>query len=191
MAFGGRFEVSSVNSSALRAVLSADYESFAKRLARRLGSVDLAREALHETFLRMDRVSDTVSIRSAASYVFRMAINVAEDRRRSDHRHLNSAEIDAILDIPDEAPDAFSVVADRHEFDEFNKALAELPARRRSVFMAVHVEQLSHDEIAERFGINKRTVAFDLQHVMEHLGRRLGRKVIRRFGPRPRDEYGT
>jgi RNA polymerase sigma-70 factor (ECF subfamily) len=156
-------------------------------LARRLGSADLAREALHEAFLRMDRVSDTVSIRSAASYIFRMAINVAEDRRRSDHRLLGATEIDAILDIPDEAPDAFSVVADRHEFDEFGKALAELPARRREVFMAVHVEYLSHQEIAQRFGVTTRTVAFDLQHAMEHLSRRLGRKVARRFGPRPKD----
>lgn len=149
--------------------------------------MDLAREALHEAFLRMDRVSDAVSIRSAASYILRMAINVAEDRRRSDSRLLGDAEIEAILDVPDDAPDVFSIVADRHEFDAFSKALLELSDRRREVFMAVHIDHLSHQEIALRLGVTTRTVAFDLQHAMEHLSRRLGRKVVRRFGPRPKD----
>jgi RNA polymerase sigma-70 factor (ECF subfamily) len=61
-----------------------------------------------------------------------------------------------------------------------------LPARRRNVFVAAHIEHLAHSEIANRFGINVRTVEFDLQHVMEYLARRLGRKVVRRFGPRPK-----
>jgi len=52
--------------------------------------------------------------------------------------------------------------------------------------VAAHIEQLAHSEIAARFGINVRTVEFDLQHVMEHLARRLQRKVVRRFGPRPK-----
>ncbi len=116
-----------------------------------------------------------------------MAINIAKDRRRKDSRHLNNAEIAAIMDIPDDAPDAFEIVSDRHEFEAFGKALAELSDRRRAVFLAVHVENASHQEIAKRFDINVRTVAFDLQHTMEHLSRRLGRKAIRRFGPRAKE----
>ncbi len=179
--------MSGTNSAALREVLSSDYETFAKRLARRLGSADLAREVLHETFLRMDRVSDSVTVQSAAGYILRMAINIAKDRRRKDSRYLNDAEIAGIMDIPDDAPNAFEIVSDRHEFEAFGKALAELSERRRAVFLAVHVENVSHQEIAKRFDINVRTVAFDLQHTMEHLSRRLGRKAVRRFGPRPKD----
>jgi RNA polymerase sigma-70 factor (ECF subfamily) len=171
----------------LRAALSADYEGLAKRLARRLGSADLAREALHETFLRMDRVSDSAPVRSPADYIFRAAINVAKDRRKGDSRLLSANEIAAIVDIPDESPDSFAIVSDRLEFDEFSKALSELSDRRRRVFIAAHIEQLPHDEIAKQFGINARTVAFDLQHAMEHLSRRLGRKVIRKFGPKAKD----
>jgi RNA polymerase sigma-70 factor (ECF subfamily) len=179
--------VSSSNISSLRAVFSSDYDGLAKRLARCLGSADLAREALHETFLRIDRVSDDVLVRSPVDYVFRAAINVAKDRRKSDSRLLKAAEIDAIIDIPDDSPDAFSVVANRGEFNEFTKALSELSDRRRQVFLAAHVEQISHEDIAKRFGINARTVAFDLQYAMQHLAGRLGRKVVRRFGPRPKD----
>lgn len=179
--------MSSSNRNSLRGVLSADYEGLARRLTRRLGSADLAREALHETFVRMDRVSDAVTVRSPIDYIFRAAINVAKDRRKADSRLLSANEIAAIVDIPDESPDSFAIVSDRLEFDEFGKALSELSERRREVFLAAHVEQTPHEEIAKRFGINARTVAFDLQHAMEHLSRRLGRKVVRRFGPRPKD----
>jgi RNA polymerase sigma-70 factor (ECF subfamily) len=80
------------------------------------------------------------------------------------------------------------VVEARIELTEFQKALAELPARRRDVFIAAHLDHLPHREIATRFGINVRTVDFDLQHAMEHLSRRLGRSVLRRLGPRSRQK---
>jgi RNA polymerase sigma-70 factor (ECF subfamily) len=171
----------------LRAAFSSNYDGLAKRLARRLGSADLAREALHETFIRIDRVSDGVPVQSPVDYIFRSAINVAKDRRKSDSRLLKAAEIAAIIDIPDDRPDAFAIVSDRADLNEFGKALSELSDRRRQVFLAAHVEQVSHEEIAKRFGINVRTVAFDLQYSMQHLAHRLGRKVIRRFGPRRKD----
>ncbi len=177
-------QVSISNRTTLRATLSADYEGLAKRLTRRLGSSDLAREALHETFLRIERVSEAMPINSPADYLFRIAINVAKDRRKGDSRLLNAAEISAICDIADEGPDPLEVLESRLELEELGKALAELTDRRRSVFAAAHVEQVPHSLIAKRLGINVRTVEFDLQHVMEHLSRRLGRQVIRRFGPK-------
>jgi RNA polymerase sigma-70 factor, ECF subfamily len=180
--------VSGSNSSSLRAALSADYEGLAKRLAICLGSADLAREALHEAFLRAERATDDATVRSPADYLFRTAINVAKDRRKRDKHLLSADEIAAITEIPDERPDPFAVVADRLELKEFSKALAELPDRRRNVFIAAHLEQVSHQDIADRFGINARTVAFDLQHAMEHLGQRLGRKITRRFGPQAKAE---
>jgi RNA polymerase sigma-70 factor, ECF subfamily len=176
--------VSDSNCKSLRETLAADYEGLTKRLTRCLGSSDFAREALHETFLRVDRVSETVSVRSPLDYLFRTAINVAKDRRRSDSRLLSAAEIEAIIDIPDEGPDPLRVLESRIELKELEKALAELPERRRNVFVAAHIEQLPHGDIARRFGVNIRTVEFDLQYAMEHLCRRLGRNVIRRFGPR-------
>ncbi|WP_454629740.1 RNA polymerase sigma factor [Bradyrhizobium cenepequi] len=178
--------MSDSNSKSLRETVAADYEGLAKRLTRCLGSSDFAREALHEAFLRVDRVSDAVPIHSPVDYLFRTALNVAKDRRKSDRHLLNSAEIAAIMDVPDDRPDPAMVVEARIELTEFQKALAELPARRRDVFIAAHLDHLPHREIATRFGINVRTVDFDLQHAMEHLSRRLGRSVLRRLGPRPK-----
>jgi len=178
--------VSDPNRRSLRETLSADYERLAGRLARRLGSADLAREVLHETFLRLDRVSEAVPVRSPRDYLFRTAINLANDRRKSERHLLSAREIAAITDISDDGPDPSIVVEGRLELQELDKALAELPERRRRVFMAAHIEQLPHRDIAILFGVNVRTIEFDLQHAMEHLSRRLGRKVNRRFGPRPK-----
>ena len=179
--------MSDSNRKSLRETLLADYEGLTTRLTRCLGSSDLAREALHETFLRVDRVSEAVSLRSPVDYLFRTAINIAKDRRKSNGYLLSTAEIASIIDIPDEAPDPSVIAEARLELKELEKALGELPDRRRNVFVAAHIEQLPHSEIATRFGINVRTVEFDLQHAMEHLSRRLGRKIIRRFGPRPKN----
>lgn len=167
-------------------MLAADYEGLARRLTRCLGSADFAREALHETFLRMERVSDAVEVRSPLDYLFRTALNVAKDRRKSDRQLLSATDIDAIMDLADERPDPSVVVESRIEMKAFEAALAELPARRREVFIAAHLDNLSHREIADRLGINIRTVDFDLQHAMEHLARRLGRTALRRFGPKAR-----
>jgi RNA polymerase sigma-70 factor, ECF subfamily len=174
--------VSEQNTKSLRQALSSDYEGLIKRLSRCLGSSDLAREALHETFLRVDRVSEAVTVHSPADYLVRVAINVARDRRKSDRRLLGTSEIAAIMDIPDDNPDPSAVVESRIEVGELEKALAQLPPRRREVFVSAHLEHLSHSDIAARFGINVRTVEFDLRYALEHLGR----KVIRRFGPRPK-----
>ncbi len=178
--------MSNSNSQSLRSALSHEYESLTRRLTRCLGSSDLAREALHETFLRVEHVSDTLSLISPTDYVFRTAINVAKDRRKREGRLLSESEVASILSIADDRPDPSAVTEARLELKELGKALAELPERRRAVFVAAHVEQVPHSEIAARFKVNDRTIAFDLQYALEHLSRRLGRKVIRRFGPRPK-----
>ncbi|WP_347379568.1 RNA polymerase sigma factor [Bradyrhizobium sp. STM 3843] len=184
----GAASVSDSNIRSLREALAAEYEGLTKRLTRRLGSADFAREALHETFLRVDRVSDAVEVRSPLDYLFRMALNVARDRRKGDQQLLSAADVETMLDLADDGPDPSAVAESRIEMAEFEKALAELPARRRNVFVAAHLHQQPHREIADRFGINVRTVDFDLQYAMEHLSQRLGRKILRRFGPRARPQ---
>jgi DNA-directed RNA polymerase specialized sigma24 family protein len=54
--------------SSLRSLLLAEYVDFDRRLTRRLGSPDLASEALNETYLRLARMrSIAAAPRSAAS----------------------------------------------------------------------------------------------------------------------------
>src|SRR5215475_9320119 len=89
---------------ALRDLLADRYDEFRLRLTRRLGSEELARESLHETWLRLDRHGDVGALQSPAAYVMRVALNIATDRRRAEVRLARRSQTDAALNIPDAAP---------------------------------------------------------------------------------------
>lgn len=80
----------------IRAIFEAKYQQFRERLRRRLGSDALATEVLHETWLRLERIGDASGIQKPESYLFRMALNEAADRRAADNRQLSAAEVEAL-----------------------------------------------------------------------------------------------
>lgn len=182
-----RFQIlTGSNRSTLRAALTADYHGLFKRLTRKLGSAEMACEALHETFLRVERVTDADPVRSPKDFLYRIALNVATDRRRAE-RFLSAEAIDEFLQIADEAPDAATILEGRQEMEALQRALAELPPRSRAIFKAAVVEKLPDQEIATMLGVSVRTVEIDLKHALKHCAGRLDRTLIRRAGgPRPR-----
>jgi RNA polymerase sigma-70 factor (ECF subfamily) len=179
--------LSGVDRTTLRDVLAADYTGLFKRLTRKLGSSELAGDALQETFLRVERMSNVPAVNSPKDYLFRIALNVATDRRRVEQRHLSLDAVDALLDIPDDTPDAIAVMEGRQDIEALDRALTELPARARQVFMAAVVKKLPDHEIAAQLGVSVRTVEIDLRNALKHCAQRLDRTLIRRTGgPRPR-----
>ena len=62
--------------SSLRTLLLAEYVDFDRRLTRRLGSPDLASEALNETYLRLEGMRELGPVRSPKAYLFRIAPRV-------------------------------------------------------------------------------------------------------------------
>ncbi|WP_323825107.1 RNA polymerase sigma factor, partial [Pseudomonas aeruginosa] len=73
----------------LRALLETGYAAFRDRLKRRLGSDDLAEEALQDAWLRLARGGDIGVVQNAENYLFRIALNVAADRREAESRRLS------------------------------------------------------------------------------------------------------
>jgi len=170
------------NITALRALLLADYTELDRRLARRLGSADAASDVLHETYLRLEGIGEIGSMRSPKAYLFRIALNIANDRRRAESRRLTVDEVDCLLDIPDDQPDAERVIENRSEVDLLRRAIAELPERRRCVLTLSRIEGLPNREIAEQLGVTVRTVETDLKQAVEHCAHRLKRSLPDRFG---------
>jgi RNA polymerase sigma-70 factor (ECF subfamily) len=176
--------------SSLRTLLLAEYVDFDRRLTRRLGSPDLASEALNETYLRLERMRELGQVRSPKAYLFRIALNIAADRRRAEKRRLTSGEVDALLDIPDDRPDAARVIEDRSEINLLKRAIAELPERRRRVLMLSRIEGMPNREIAALLGVTVRTVETDLKQAVEHCADRLKRPTRVNFGfQRPASSY--
>ncbi|OWY30396.1 RNA polymerase sigma factor [Herbaspirillum robiniae] len=167
----------------LQSLFVTRYEQFRKHLRLRLGSDDLAGDALHETYLRVEKMNPEGAIKYPSAYLFRIALNVAEDQRRGNARILGAAEIDELYDLADELADPARTVDGRSQINALENALAELPWRRRSIVIAARVEEMPHAEIARRFNVSPRTVEKELRAGLEHCCHRLGREFVQRYGP--------
>ncbi|MFP3616669.1 sigma factor, partial [Paraburkholderia sp. SIMBA_050] len=65
----------------LRDLLALRYEDLKRRLTWRLGSSELASDALHDTWVHLeDRSEESGPVKSPAAYLMRMATNLALDR---------------------------------------------------------------------------------------------------------------
>ncbi|RZL66194.1 MAG: RNA polymerase sigma factor [Variovorax sp.] len=167
----------------LRALFMTRYSQFRKHLQLRLGSEDLANDALHETYLRLENMRDQGAVQYPSAYLFRIALNVAEDQRKSSARLITVAEVEELYDMADEMADPARTAEGRAELEALDRAMAELPRRRRAMLLAARVEELPHRDIALRFGVSPRTVEKELRAALEHCCERLGRDFIQRFGP--------
>jgi len=174
--------------AALLDLLVSGYDDLRRRLTRRLGSGELAGDALQDTFLRLKSPGELGPVRSPRAYLFRIAMRVAASRRIVERRRLTELETEALLAIADDAPDPSRVVEARSEIEALKRALRELPARRREIVLAACMEEIPHRAIAERFGVSVRTIQIELKQALAHCALRLERDGVRR-SPRTRDPF--
>jgi RNA polymerase sigma-70 factor, ECF subfamily len=175
--------VSDADRTALRQALVINYADLNRRLTRRLGSSEAADEALQETYLRLESASLLGAVRNPISYLFRIAVNIAVDRRRAEARRLTSTEIDALLEFPDDAPDPARIVEARSELEALERALSEMPDRRRAIFKAALLERIPRHDIAKRFGVSIRTIDIEVQRALEFGARRLQENLAENCQP--------
>ncbi len=170
------------NRAGLRRQLVENYGGLIRQLTRRLGSSDVAYEAPHETFLRLDRVTDDVPVQSPADYLFRAAINVAKDRQKAVNYRMAVSELDALLEVSDDGPDPARVIEARSEIEALKRALAQLPERPRRVLCSMSMEGKSAREVAADLQVSIRTVESDLRSALNHCAVCLGNRLVRRLG---------
>jgi RNA polymerase sigma-70 factor (ECF subfamily) len=120
-------------------------------------------------------------VRSPKAYLFRIAVNIATDGRRKESRRLTTEEVDNLLELPDDQPDAARVIEARSEVKLLRRAIAELPERRRQVLLLSRIEDMPHRDIARRLGVTVRTVETDLKQALEHCAQRLQRRLPAKF----------
>ncbi|MGY3618832.1 RNA polymerase sigma factor [Bradyrhizobium sp. USDA 10063] len=169
----------------LRRWLLLDYDNLKRRLAKRLGSVDRADDALHDTWVRLEGTNQLGVIHQPQRYLFRIAYRQALAQLRKTSEQITLDEARAALDLRDDAPSPEQVVEARSEIDAVAAALAELSPRRRAILLASRVEGTALKDIAVRHRISQRMVEIEVKLTLIHCSRRLGRKIVQRFGPRP------
>ena len=172
---------------ALRQRLLLDYDKLKRRLASRLGSADRANDALQDAWIKLEGVTQLGIVEQPERYLFRIAYNLALKRLQKEPVQISLEEARAALNLPDDAASPERVIEARSEVGAVAQALAELSPRRRAILLASRVDGISLKEIAVRHQISQRMVEIELKLALIHCGRRLGKKVIQRFGPRSSD----
>lgn len=158
------------STSSLRDMLAQRYEDLKRRLAWRLGSVELASDALHDTWVRLeDRDEKNGPVLNPAAYLMRMATNLALDRLERDRRYMSGDELDQLMaELVDPAPGPVQLASARDEMQALAAVIDTLPPRRRAIFLAVRLEDLSIPQAAARFGVSRRLVGLELQRAHEY-----------------------
>ncbi|MGO4686156.1 RNA polymerase sigma factor [Hyphomicrobium sp. 2TAF46] len=147
----------------LRVVLVARYADLRTRLARRLGSLDSAEDALQDTYVRLQAAKPNGQPGNPVAYLFQAALNIAINQRRAEARRLTTSEIEALLHIADDAPDALKIIESRADLAKLKQVMAELPPRQRAILLAARLDGLSRKELAERFGISVSMIEKELR----------------------------
>ena len=170
--------------AALLSALIDGYDELKRRLARRLGSTELAGEALQDTFLRLECGNDVGAVQSPRAYLFRTALNLATNRRVAENRRLTTSEIDALLEIPDDSPDPARIAESRSEIAALGRVMLQLSARQRDIVFATFVDELPVQEIARRHRVSVRRIQVELREALLHCASQLERSLERRLPSR-------
>ncbi|MEW6435558.1 MAG: RNA polymerase sigma factor [Pseudomonadota bacterium] len=170
---------------ALRQFLILDYDELKSRLTRRLGSIELASDVLHETYLRLGGAGPAEPVRSPKLYVLRAATNIALKRLRRESRFVSLTDAKSALGITDDAPDPAKVVEARLEIEVLRQALKDLTPRQREILLSSRLDNVPLRDIAARLGISQRMVEIELRRALAFCALRLDREIVQRFGPRP------
>ena len=146
-------------------------------LVKRVGSHDLADEALQETWLRLAALGEDCAaheyiapINDRQGYILRIAGNIAIDLLRKERRHSSRCVSDEALltSLADHAPWPEIHAIDRDQLRGLVKALAELPAKPRSALLMSRCDGLSHREIAGELAVSESMVARYLAQALRH-----------------------
>ena len=156
--------------------LAKHYVTLKARVARLLGSGDLADDALQDTWLRVNSRPDGEGpIHSPTGYLLRMAVNIAVDIRRRQTRAVPLDEVNDLMDLADPAPGPEQVAEGRSRLEALRVHIERLPERQRQVVLLVHWEGLEQKDIAQRLGVSLRTVEADLKKAHDVLAARRAR----------------
>jgi len=154
----------------LQAIYLRQWNVLRSHLRKRTGSVEIAEDALQETWFRLNGLSNPPAIRDKRSFLLRIAVNIAIDIVRRERRHHGRCTTDeAILAaIEDFAPSPETIAIDRDHLRALVSALMDLPGKARAALLMSRCDGLSHREIARRLNVSESMVAKYLAQSLRH-----------------------
>jgi len=153
----------------LRNFLLSRYDDLKYRLTRRLGSADLAGDALQDTWLRLESGQEISNVRDPLAYLLRIAVNAAYDQQRGLSRLATESELEAVMEEhPDPQPGPAETLEAKSELAALIAVIERMPVRRRQILIMVRWEHLPQREVAKKLGISLRTVEQELKKAHDY-----------------------
>lgn len=154
----------------LKAVFLAQRPVLMRLMTARLGSAADAEDVLQDLWLKLETLPDQQELLNPEAYLFRVASNLAADRRLSMARAVArdglwlSAQPDST-----EFPDAEAVLLARERLGQVEAALAAMPERMSTALRMFRIERRPQKEIAQVLGITVSGVEKLLKRAYRHL----------------------
>jgi RNA polymerase sigma-70 factor (ECF subfamily) len=147
-------------------------------LALRLtGSVEDAKDATQETFIRLHRKMDQIdSRRSIGPWLYTVAVNACRDIGRERQRSRLVPMDDWVFAAPAAADDPEGLCADHQREEQLRSVLRRLPEKERAALLLREMEGLSTEEVARILGSSETTVRSQICSARIKLRKLLGRK---------------
>ena len=155
------------------------HESRVFALALRLtGSVEDAKDATQETFIRLHRKIDQIdSGRSVGPWLYTVTVNACRDIGRERQRS-RLVPMDDWASSRPATPDANpeGLYADQQREEQLRTVLRRLPEKERAALLLREMEGLSTEEVARILGSSEATVRSQVCSARIKLRKLLGRK---------------
>ena len=155
----------------LNRAVAAHYADMKAAVRRRGHSTSFASEVVHDLYLKLAARPEALKgKRSLGAFLCRAAINLSVDRlrRRRFEEQLFSGLDDDVLPIAAETAAPGYRLEVEARLSVLRSAIAELPARRRAVFILHRLHHKSADEIAGMLRISRNMVDRHLRRALAH-----------------------
>lgn len=138
---------------------------------------DEASDYVHEAFARLVRSMSAQPILQPHRYLRRIARHLLFERSRRLRRQPCLPDVPLPADLEPSCPPEQS---HRLEYDDmlraYRRALDELPAKTREVFLLHRIDELAYSEIGQRLGISIPTVQYHMARALAHIDAVLGQE---------------
>jgi RNA polymerase sigma-70 factor (ECF subfamily) len=156
------------DTAALNVLLRRYWGPLLHYLVRLIGSLDAAEDICQRTFCQLwERRREWKVTGSLGGLIYRIARNFAISEHRHHDSEVRAAEV--LARWTPAAPTPLDVMESAQLREELSRAIDQLPARRREVFVLRCVHELSYKDIAEIMGTSTQTVANQLSHALATL----------------------
>lgn len=157
----------------LKAIFAGQRPMLLRLLTARLGSRDEAEDALQDMWLRLDQAS-AQPIAQPAAFLYRMASNLATDRRiAAARRGARDAGWLGVQPGADEYADPERAAVARGQWQLVEGAIADMPDRMAIALRMFRLEERSQRDIADHLGISVSGVEKLLQRAYRKIHDRL------------------